>query len=178
LEWTTEHRIKGAEVPDSAQPETVELILLDDMTDLFLDLTFVAMDQIDMEILLHEEKLHASCLVEDKNGYWGLESTSIDTDNLNNLLTFLFGAGAAPKELPLIDDKHILDMTAHKSNCITLDQLEKAYPEWIKISGQEISMTGYGILLSIISYVRRNIDKKYLLVIIEKRKTPTEWGLF
>ncbi|HVU98742.1 MAG TPA: hypothetical protein VHE34_26145 [Puia sp.] len=91
-EWTVRHNINGTEIPNSWQQESVELTLLDDLSDLFIDLTFIATDVIDTEILLDEDKLLEEYSGEDENGHIGVESAHIDNDsNLETMLSFLFG---------------------------------------------------------------------------------------
>jgi hypothetical protein len=41
----------------SQQVEHFELFLLDDLSELFIDLTFIATDNVDFDILLNEDKL-------------------------------------------------------------------------------------------------------------------------
>jgi hypothetical protein len=170
-EWTTRHNIEGTIVPNSQNSETVELLVLDDLADLFMDLTIVAADTIELDILLNEARLFDTYGIEDKDGFWGLESAWIDNfDNLNNLLTFLFHTKVSLTEIASNEDKKIFDLTQYKQGRISPDELEVNYQDWIKISGRENTMDEYGNLISIIGYVNRNIDKNKLILISEKRK--------
>jgi hypothetical protein len=173
-QWTTEHDIQGKEIPNSNLAETITLIYLDNLADLFMDLTFIATNEIDFHTLLNEEKLFDTFLSDDTNGFSGLESAFVDNfENLKAMLTFSFNVEIELKELASNDDKQIFDLTAYKDNCISLDEFENNYPEWIKISGRQNTMDEYGNLVSIIGYVNRNIDKKHLLLLTEKR---THWS--
>ncbi|MBS1605241.1 MAG: hypothetical protein JST42_21435 [Bacteroidetes bacterium] len=99
-QWTIKHNIKGKEIPDSCQQETVELVLLDDLGDLFIDLTFIATDLVDTDVLLNEDKFLEEYLVEDENGYIGVESAYIDNEsNLEKILSFLFGSRVELKRM-------------------------------------------------------------------------------
>lgn len=170
-EWTTEHNIEGKEIPDSQKPETITLTILDNLADLFIDLTFIATNEIDFNTLLNEEKLFATFLSDDTNGFLGLESAFIDNfENLKNMLTFLFKLEFEFKEVTSNDDKQIFDLTDYKDNCISTYELENNYQEWIKISGRQNTMDEYGNLICIIGYINRNIDKKNLLLLTEKRR--------
>ena len=170
-EWTTNHDIEGTIVPNTENTETVELLLLDDLADLFIDLTIVAADTIELNILLEEARLLDTYGIEDQNGYLGLESASIDNfDNLNNLLTFLFRKKVELSAITSNEDKQIFDLTQYKKDCISTDELEANYQDWIKISGRENTMDEYGNLASIITYINRNIEKNKLILIAEKRK--------
>ena len=170
-QWTIRHNIKGKEIPNSWRQETVELILLDDLGDFFIDLTFIATDLIDIDVLLHEDKLLEEYLVEDENDYIGIQSAYIDNEsNLEKMLSFLFGSRAELKKLDSGNGKEVFNLTAFKQTCLTTDELEGSYQEWIKSSGRENTMDEYGNLVSIIGYVMRYVDKKNLVLITEKRK--------
>ncbi|MGB4776225.1 MAG: hypothetical protein WBP45_13705 [Daejeonella sp.] len=170
-QWTTEHNIQGKEIPNSNMPETITLTRLDNLADLFMDLTFIATNEIDFNTLLNEEKLFATFLSEDTNGFLGLESAFVDNfENLKEMLTFLFKVKIEFKELTSNNDKQIFDLTDYKDKCISTDELENNYQEWIKISGRQNTMDEYGNLIGIIGYVGRNLDKKHLLLLTEKRR--------
>jgi len=170
-QWTIKHSINGKEVPDSCQQETVELVLLDHLGDLFIDLTFIATDLIDTDILLNEDKLLEEYLVEDENGYIGVESAYIDNEsNLEKMLSFLFGSRVELKRLASSNGKEVFDLTEFKQTCITTDKLEQSYQEWIKSTARENTIDEYGNLVGIIGYVTRCVDKKNLVLITEKRK--------
>jgi hypothetical protein len=170
-QWTTEHNIQGKEIPNSNLPETITLTHLDNLADLFMDLTFIATSEIDFNTLLNEEKLFDTFLSDDTNGFLGLESAFVDNfENLKAMLTFLFKVEIEFKELTSNDDKQIFDLTDYKDNCISTDELENNYQEWIKISGRQNTMDEYGNLIGIIGYVKRNLDKKHLLLLTEKRR--------
>jgi hypothetical protein len=166
-EWTTKHNISETEIPMSQQVEHVELFLLDDLSELFIDLTFVATDNVDFDVLLNEDKLFDTYL-SDKIG---LESAFIDNfDNLVRLLSFLFKTDITLTELTSNIDKQVYDLTKYKENCITTDEFEEKCQDWIRISDRENNMDEYGNLIGIISYIKQNIDKKNLILITEKRK--------
>jgi hypothetical protein len=170
-QWTTEHNIQGKEIPNSHLPETITLTLLDNLADHFIDLTFIATDEIDSNTLLNEEKLFDTFLSDDTNGFLGLESAFIDNfKNLKAMLTFLFKEEIEFKELTSNNDKQVFELTGYKGNCISTDELENSYQEWIKISGRQNTMDEYGNLIGIIGYIKRNLDKKNLLLLTEKRK--------
>lgn len=165
--WTTKHNITAKEIPNSQQIENIELLLLDDLSELFMDLIFVATDKIDYEILLNENKLFDTYLKKEN----GTESAFIDNnDNLTKLLTFVFKKRFELKELISDNDKILYDLTEFKSDCITTDELELKYQQWITLSGRENNMDEYGNLIGIIGYIRSNFDKKHLILLTEKRK--------
>lgn len=170
-QWTIHHNIKGKEIPNSWQQETVELILLDDLGDLFIDLLFIATDHIDTEVLLNEDKLIEEYSVEDENGYVGIESAYIDNEsNLEKMLNLLFGTKVELLRLASGNGKEVFDLTEFKNTCITTDDLKRSYQEWIIKSGRENTMDEYGNLVSIVGYITRFINKKNLVLITEKRK--------
>ena len=131
-----------------------------------IDLTFIATNQLDPEILLDETKLFQSYLIEDSKGFLALESTTIDNEfNLSLMLKFLFGDGFESLELIRAGDQIILDLTEYKQECITFKELDEKYQDWIIGSGRDNNMDEYGSLLGIVGYVNRNIDKTYLVLI-------------
>ena len=166
-EWTTKNNIDATEIPESQQIENVDLLLLDDLSELFIDLTFIATDNVDFDVLLNEDKLF-NTYMSDKIG---LESAFIDNfDNLIQLLTFLFKTNMTLTELTSNIDKQVYDLTKYMGNCISTDELEEKYKDWIRISGRENNMDEYGNLIGIISYINGNLDKRNLILITEKRK--------
>jgi hypothetical protein len=172
LKWTIKHNIQGKEIKGSEQPEKVSVKLLDDFSEVALELTFIATNQIENDVLLNDEKLFEKFLTEDENGHLGIEVCLIDgKENLENLINFIFGK---PKPLNIIksrSDKDIIDLSAVRINCISLDDLEGQYKNWLEISDRENSMDEYGTILGIIGYIERNIDKKYLVLRMEKKNT-------
>jgi hypothetical protein len=165
-ESTIHHNIKGKEIPNSWQQELIELILLDDLSDLFIDLTFIATDLVDTEVLLDEDKLLQEYSGEEANGYIGFESAHIFNEcNLKKMLSFLFGTKAELRRLASNNVKEVFDLTEFKQTCITTDELEGRYHEWIKSSARENTMDEYGNLVGIIGYVTRCIEKQNLVLI-------------
>ena len=146
----------------------------DDLDNNQIDLTIVAVNNIDATILLDEKKLFETFLTEDKEGNLGLESLLIDGYvNLKNLLKFLLGSDINLTVLSSNGNKKLFDLTAHKGNCISFETLELRYQEWITVSKRENSMDEYGSLLGLIGYIQTNKNKKHLVLITEKRKHGT-----
>ena len=167
-DWTTKHNIQGKEIPNSQQSETIALSLLDTMADLFMSVIFVATDSINLEILLDEYKLIESFAKDDE---WGIEYAGTrNQEDLICMLTFFFKQSVVLTELTSNDDKKIYDLTHYKSNCITTEEFESEYENFLLTSKRNNTMTQYGILWCAISYIQNNIDKKYLLAIAEKKK--------
>jgi hypothetical protein len=170
-EWTTEHTIQGKEIPHSHLPETVTLTLLDNLAELYIDLTFIATDEINLNILLNEEKLFDAFILPDTNGSLTFEWASIDNfDNLKRMLLFLFKEPIELKALISNDDKQVFDLTSYRDKCISTEELEDNYQVWIKISGRQNTMDEYGNLVGIIAYIKRNPDKRHLILLTEKRQ--------
>ena len=135
-----------------------------------IDLIFVATDEMDLAVLLDEDRLFETYLP-DVPGYAGLESAFIDTfENLKKMLTFLFETNIHLTELVRTDTQQLFDLTAYKGHCITLDDLKSRYLSWILQSGRKNTMDEYGNLLGIISYLQRNQDKKHLGLLAEKSR--------
>jgi hypothetical protein len=166
-EWTTKHNITVNEIPNSQQTESIELQILDDLSELFMDLMFVATDNIDKEVFLNDDRLFSIYLVDEM----GIESSYIDNhDNLIRLLNFLFNTNVNLTELTSSVNRKVYDLTLYKNNCISTDTLDQEYQIWLNKSGRENNMDEYGNLIGIVSYIKRNEDKEYLVLITEKRK--------
>lgn len=136
-QWTIHHNINGNEIPDSCHQETVELLLLDNLDDLFMDLTFIATDHIEVGSLLNENRLFEKYLVEVENGCIDVESAHIDNEaNLGMMLSFLFGTRVELTRLASGGSKEVFDLTEYVPNCITIKEFEESYMEWIKTSGK------------------------------------------
>jgi hypothetical protein len=166
-DWTTKHNITANEVPGSQQTENIELQILDDLSELFMDLMFVATDVIDKDVFLNDDQLFRIYLTDEK----GIESAFVDNHgNLIRLLNFIFKRNVSLTELASSMDRIIYDLTSYKDTCISDDDLESVYQNWIDESGQENNMDAYGSFVSIIAYIKHNSDKKHLILISEKRK--------
>lgn len=166
-DWTSKNNINGYEIPGSHQTESIELFVLEDLSELFMDLTFVATDKLDSEIFLDKNKLLATYLKNED----GLESAYIDNiENLSKLLGFIFQSKIHLKEIAFDQIKNVYDLTDYRNLCISIDDLELKFQEWINISARENIMDEYGNLIGIIGYIRRNVDKNHLVLITEKRK--------
>lgn len=162
-EWSTKHNIVGHEIPNSQQAESIELQILDDLSELFMDLMFVATNEFDNEVFLNDDRLFRDDL--------SIESSFIDTHvNLIKLLNFIFNTKVTLTELTSSADKKVYDLTPYKNNCISTDTFEKEYYLLLEDTGRENNMDEYGNLIGIISYIKRNLDKMHLVLITEKRK--------
>jgi hypothetical protein len=168
-QWTTEHNIQGKEIPNTGQPESITLTLLDNLADLFMDVIFVAIDNIRFDTLLDEDKFINTYVTEIDE--LGIESTYAENqEDLIRMLTFIFSQPVGLTELASNGDKEIYDLTHYKHNCITHEMLEAKYENWTLLSNRENTMNEFGFLMGVISYIRKNIDKKHLVIITEKRK--------
>ena len=166
-EWTTKHNITGKEIPNSQEIEQIELVLLDDLSELFIDLTFVATDNIDFNILLNDQNLFNTF---SNDTELLLESSFIDNyENLVRMLTFLFKTNVSLNKLTTNNEKEIYDLTVYKESCLKENELSENHPIWLDIVDRENTMDEYGHPLGIINYIQRNKDKKYLVLITEKR---------
>jgi hypothetical protein len=168
-QWTTNHNIEGSEIPNSQQVETVTVYLLENLADLFMDVYFVTTNTIDTKILLDEEKFIEAFVTDmDEQGF---ETTYAENqDDLARMLSLIFKQPISLTELVSNSDREVYDLTNFIQSCITIDELDLKYEQWIKDSKRENSMNQYGMIMSAVSYINNNLDKKYLVVVTEKRK--------
>lgn len=166
-EWTTKHNITATEIANSEQTEIVELQILEDLSELFIDVIFVATDKIDLDELLNENRLFEKYITEDL----GIGSAYIDNfKNLKILLNIILKKDFELTEIASNEDKQIFDFTEYKNCCIETNELEEKYNQWISISKRENTMEEYGQFIGIVSYITKKNDKNNLIVITEKRK--------
>lgn len=168
-EWTTNNNIEGVEVPNSQQPERVTVIYLDNLADLFMDVYFVATNSIDTTILLEEDKFIKAFVTDiDEQGFEAAYAEN--QDDLVRMLSLIFKQPIDLTQLASNSDREVYDLTNFKQSCITVDELDLKYEQWIEDSKRENSMNQYGMIMSTVSYINNSIDKKHLIVITEKRK--------
>ena len=170
LEWTTKHNIKSKEIPDSQQPEKVELELIESFGDVANELIFIATDTYKQSDLINEDELLVKYMTEDDKGFYGLESMIVDrNENIEKLIEFLFQVKMKFNKIQLSENISAYDLSSLIGKNIDLNQLEKDYQKWIKISGRNNTMGEYGTLLGLISFLERNLGKKQLILRVEKK---------
>ncbi len=168
-QWTTNHNIEGSEIPNSQQVETVTVSLLDNLADLFMDVYFVATNTIDTNILLDEDKFIKAFVTDiDEQGFEGVYAEN--QDDLIRMLSLIFKQSISLTELGSTNDREVYDLTKFRQSCITADELDSKYEQWIEGSKRENSMNQYGMFMSVVSYINNTLDKKNLVVVTEKRK--------
>lgn len=167
--WTTYHNIEGSEIPNSQKTEIVTVTLLDNLADLFMDVYFIATNTIDTKILLNEDKFIKAFVTDiDEQGFECVYAEN--QDDLIRMLTLIFGQPINLTELISNDDRQVYDLSDFRRNCISFDELDKKYEQWIEESKRENSMNQYGMIISAVSYINNNLDKKHLILITERRK--------
>ncbi len=168
-QWTTNHNIEGSEIPNSQQAESVTVSLLDNLADLFMDIYFVATNTLDTTILLNEDKFIKAYVTDvDEQGFESVYAEN--QDELIRLMSFIFKQPLSLTELDSNSEREVYDLTNLKQSCINADELDLKYEQWVGDSKRENSMNRYGMFMSAVSYINNNLDKKYLVVVTEKRK--------
>ena len=168
-QWTTNHNIEGSEIQNSQQTESVTVFLLDNLADLFMDVYFVATNIIDTNILLDESRF-IKAYVTDFDGQ-GFECVYAENqDDLFLMLSLIFKQSIRLTELSSNCDREVYNLTSFLQSCITVDELNLKYEQWIEDSKRENSMNQYGMIMSAVSYINNNLDNKHLVVVTEKRK--------
>jgi hypothetical protein len=175
LEWTTKHDIKSQEVENSQQTEKVELEIIESFGDVANELIFIATDDYKKSNLIDEKELFDQYMVEDENGYYGLESVLVDRkENIRNLIDFIFQTNFELSKSEQFENISIYNLTSLIGQNIDLKTLEEKYQDWISLSDRNNSMDEYGSLIGLIGYFERNADKKQLILRIENKiQCPT-----
>jgi hypothetical protein len=168
-QWTTNHNIEGSEIPNSQQTETVTVTYLDNLADLFMDVYFVATNTIDPPILLDEDKF-IKAYVTDTDEQLFETVYAANQNDLILMLTFIFNQPISLTEIISNSDRQVYDLSNFKQTCISVDQLDLKYEQWIEVSKRENSMNEYGMIMGAIAFINNNLDKKYLSLITERRK--------
>jgi hypothetical protein len=170
LDWTTKNNIKSKEIPDSQQPEKVELELIESFGDVANELIFIATDTYNQSDLINKDELLVKYMIEDDKGFYGLESMVVDlNENIGKLIEFLFQVKMEFNEIKLSENISVYDLSTLIGKNINLNQLENDYQKWINISGRNNTMDEYGTLLGLISFLERNLEKKQLILRVEKK---------
>ena len=91
-------------------------------------------------------------------------------DDLIRMLSLIFKQSISLTELGSTNDREVYDLTKSRQSCITADELDSKYEQWIEDSKRENSMNQYGMFMSVVSYINNTLDKKNLVVVTEKRK--------
>ncbi|MHA7101492.1 hypothetical protein [Roseivirga pacifica] len=170
LEWTTKHDIKSQEVENSQQTEKVKLEIIESFGDVANELIFIATDDYKKSNLIDEKELFEQYMVEDENGYYGLESVLVDRqENIKNLIDFIFQTNFELSKIQESENISIFNLTSLIGQNIDLKTLEEKYQDWISLSDRNNSMDEYGSLLGLIGYLERNADKKQLILRIENK---------
>ncbi|WP_282164755.1 hypothetical protein [Cellulophaga baltica] len=170
LYWTTKHYITSKEIPDSQKPEKVELELIESFGDIANELIFIATDSYKQSDLINEDELLEKYMIEDESGFYSLESMVVDRkENIEKLLEFLFQIKTELTTIQLSENISIYDLGSLIGKSINLNQLESDYQKWIEISGRNNTMDEYGTLLGLISFLERSLEKKQLILRIEKK---------
>lgn len=170
LDWTTKHNIENKEILNSQQAENVELEIIESFGNVANELIFIATDNYSKSDFINEDELLDKYMIEDENGFYGLESMLVDrNENIGKLLEFIFQTKTELNEIQIAENISICDLSCLIRKNIGLNQLEKEYQEWIKISSRNNTMDEYGRLLGLVSFLERNSDKKQLILRIEKK---------
>jgi len=170
LDWTTKHNIVSNEIPNSQQTEKVELERIESFGDVANELIFIATDNYNKSNFINENELLDKFMIQDKNGFYSLESMVIDRkENIGKLLEFLFQRKTELTEIQLSENISIFDLSSLIGKSIDLNQLENDYQKWIKISGRNNTMDEYGTLLGLIGFLERNSGKKQLILRVENK---------
>lgn len=168
-QWTTNQKIEGSEIPYSQQTETFTVTYLDNLADLFMDVYFVATNTIDPTILLDEDKF-IKAYVTDTDEQLFETVYAANQNDLILMLTFIFNQTISLTEIISNNDRQVYDLSNFKQTCISVDQFEIKYEQWIEVSKRENSMNEYGMIMGAIAFINNNLDKKYLSLITERRK--------
>jgi hypothetical protein len=172
LDWTTKHNIESNEIPGSQQTEKVELEIIESFGDVANELMFIATDVCKKSDLIIEDELLDKYMIEDSNGFYGIESIIIDrNENIERLIEFIFQSKTELSGIQIAENISIYDLNYLNGKNIGLNQLENEYPEWIKRSDRNNTMDEYGSLLELISFLERNLNKKELILRIKNKNT-------
>jgi hypothetical protein len=112
----------------------------------------------------------------DRKEYLFTSNTVNSEETVHQLIYFLFSSffqSFEPvQELYRDDSKYVLNLSSFRERLIDFDYLKKFYPKWIEVTGRTNTMDEYGMLLDLIGYAKRGMDKKYLLMVVSNRQQP------
>lgn len=168
LDWTTKNKITGKEIANSQRMEKVELEIIESFGDIANELIFIATDDHNESDLMDENQLFDQYMIEDKDGFYGLESILVDRkENIRNLIHFIFQTDIDLIKIDQSQNISIYDLTSLIGQHIDLRALENKYQNWISLSERNNTMDEYGSLLGLVGYLNRNTDKSDLILRVE-----------
>ena len=126
LDWTTKHNIESREIENSQQTEKVNLEIIESFGDVANELIFIATDDYKKSNLIEENELFEQYMVEDENGYYGLESVLVDRkENIKNLIDFIFQTNFELSKIQHSENISIYNLTSLIGQHIDLKTLEE-----------------------------------------------------
>ena len=165
--WTIKHNIIGEEILHSEKDEIIEVCVITDLSELFIDLYFVATEKIDVEELSDENRLFDKYLNKGNE----IQSSFIDNyKNLNAIFSFIFKTKFDYNKLYEVQEKKIFDLTEYKNKTIELEDFNSNYKNLLQQIERENSMDEFANILGILNYIKKYCGKQHLILIAEKRK--------
>ena len=67
-------------------------------------------------------------------------------------------------------DRQVYDLSNFKQTCISVDELDLKYEQWIEVTERENSINEYGMIMGAVALINNNLDKRHLSLITERRK--------
>jgi hypothetical protein len=172
VDWTTKKIIKNKQVPNSQKLENIQLEIIECFSDVVNELFFIAVDHYNESDLINESTFFNHYLDEDENGFLTIQSFIIDRkENIEKLVKFMFLSNSHKIVIKETENVDLYDLTAQINNHIDFDILEDKYQEWLAISGRDNNMDEYGNMLDLIGYLKRNTNKKHLILRVERKNT-------
>lgn len=132
------------------------------------DITFLATDHFNINLIKDEDDFIKHFVFTDKDGYLSIESGGFlnSLKEVDLLVEFLFGNNKLLTDLYVDLQTRVIDITGLKDNIITTEALDAGYSKWLEETGRENTMDEYGMLICYIGYIQKNTEKKHLLLII------------
>jgi hypothetical protein len=116
-----------------------------------------------------KEEIPNEFLVDDNGELLFTSAVFNSEESVVHLLQFLFQDNSSITEVFRDNNVYVLDLSSHRDYIIDFDYLEKNYSDWLKKTGRANTMSEYGMLLDFIGYIKKGVDKKYLLMVISNR---------
>ncbi|AHM59225.1 hypothetical protein D770_04790 [Flammeovirgaceae bacterium 311] len=61
----------------------------------------------------------------------------------------------------------VFDISSIKDKKVSYEDLEGFYQEWLQKTGRDNNLDEYGMFLDVISYLKRNQQMKYALMVVD-----------
>ena len=129
------------------------------------DVTIFPLNEFVIDDLVKEDLPEKYIL--DKNGDLAIADATLNSQNeFDQLIDFVFNGRQVVREIYRTTNEYILDLLMSKQFIVDFDYLESNYAIWLEKSQRENTMNEYGMLIDFIGFIRKGIERQFLLMLV------------